>query len=263
MKLSAEYLKTLQNRLDIVSNNVANTSTPGFKEQLISVEEGYDAQERSNTVAFYGGMPASQNPVQNVNQYAGKRLDLSQGPLVESGNPFDMAILGEGFFQVRTLEGQPGFTRSGMFSADGAGNLVNNNGMLLEPKIVLPANAEEISIDSAGNIRGIVRDPEKKDAEQEIVTFGKIPLFTFANPDGLEQAGNNVFLQTEASGKPAEGVAGKSGYGIIKSSMLEKSNTNLLRAMTNMIQIQRSYQIDMRITQSQDEMMVQTVSMRG
>lgn len=290
MKLSAEYLLTLQNRIDMVGNNLANTITPGFKEQLLSLEEGYDAQDRSHTVAFYGGtMPGSGNPVLTPNLYAGRRVDFSQGSLVDSGNPWDMAIMGEGFFQVRTPNGQLGYTRAGMFSPDGNGNLVNNEGMLLEPRISLPSNAFNVSVREDGSIRGLLR-PELDENGEEIenedffsdddsdffgedigeegegdqtILFGKVALYKFSNPDGLEQMGNNIFLPTQASGEAQEGVPGSEGFGNLKSRMLERSNTNVVLAMTNLIQGQRAYQIEVRQTRNQDEMMAQAIAMRG
>jgi flagellar basal-body rod protein FlgG len=271
MKLSTEYLQTLQDRIDMIGSNLANASTTGFKEQLLSIEECYDVQDRSNTMAQYGGMLVTQNPVIHINQYDGNRIDFTQGSLVSTGNPLDLAICGDGFFQVKTADGKLGYTRSGAFSVDAAGNLVNNQGMLLEPKVAVPENVTDISVDSDGTIYGVQTAAEEKgqtvlagkeENQGNTVILGKISVFCFTNPDGLEQAGNNVFYATEASGKVIAGIPGEDGYGVIKSAMLEKSNTNLLTAMTDLIRIQRAYQIDVRIRQDLDEMTAQTIAMR-
>ncbi|AHF10594.1 MULTISPECIES: flagellar hook-basal body complex protein [Dehalobacter] len=276
MQVSTEYLRTLQSRIDRVGNNMANNLSSGFKAQLLSVEEGYDAQDYSNTIALYGGVPGSGKPVLNINLYTGNRFDFSQGNLANSGNDFDMAIVGDGFFQVRMPNGQLGYTRAGIFSKDGAGNLVNNQGMLLEPRITIPGDVSEISIDDKGIISGVKIATSEEDTEYSSddqnsndeesqdnrVQLGKVLLFRFANPNGLEHTGNNIFLSTDASGKAVEEVPGEDGCGIIKSGMLEKSNANLLSSMTDLIQIQRAYQVELRLRQDQDEMTVQTIAMR-
>lgn len=287
MKLSAEYFKTIQNRLDIISNNLANTQTTGFKKYLLSLEESYDAQDRSNTIAFYGGLPAQLEPVANPNLYVGRRIDFSQGSLNETGNPLDLAIQGEGFFQVRTPDGQVAYTRAGIFSLDSERNLVNNLGMKIEPEIVIPSNIAKINIDSNGIIHGeaiaesdsseddsffgdfdfsfddFFFGEEEVDGDSNLVEIGTIPLFRFNNPDGLEQIGNNLYRATAASGEAIEGTPGTAEFGIIRSSMLEKSNTDLLNSMTNLLQAQRAYQIEARVTQNQDQMIVEAIRMRG
>lgn len=306
MKVSAEYLRTVQNRLDQIGNNLANTMTTGFKEALLSLEESYDVQDRSNTVAQYGGVvPGGEKPVLTPNLYAGKRLDFGQGSLTETGNPLDMAILGEGFFQIRTSDGKLGYTRAGLFSWDGEGNLVNNEGFLAEPAVKIPANAVDITIEADGTIKGVLREETAEDSdglgdfddfgdfgdfgdfdlgdfgdfgdfdlegsgegsgaetEDKRETFGQISLFKFANPNGLEQAGHNLYLATEASGAAIAGVSGKDGFGEIKTGMLERSNTDVVSAMTNLIQAQRAYQIDLQMIKDQDQMAQQAIAMRG
>jgi len=289
MKISAEYFKTIQNRLDIISNNLSNAQTAGFKAQLLSLEESYDAQERSYTVFFYGGLPAPIEPVVNPDLYVGRRIDFSQGSLIETGNPLDLAIQGEGFFQVRTPDGQVAYTRAGIFSLDGERNLVNNLGMKIEPEIVVPSNVKKIIVDPNGTVYGEIiaesSDSEgdsffddfdfsfddfffdfgeqEETAETNLVEIGTIPLFRFNNPDGLEQIGNNLYRATAASGEAIQGTPGTDGFGVIRSSMLEKSNTDLLNSMTNMLQAQRAYQIEARVTQTQDQMIVEAIRMRG
>jgi flagellar basal-body rod protein FlgG len=271
MKISTEYLDRLQNRIDTISNNLANSSTPGFKEQLLAIEEEYDPQDRSKAMAQYGGLPASGNPVLDANEYVGKRFDFSQGSMAPTDNLWDLAINGDGFFQVRTPDGKIGYTRAGDFSTDSMGNLVNNEGMLLEPPLKIPANVTNVSIKSDGTITGVLME-ETDDGDWTVSTdndengetvIGQISLYKFANPDGLEQAGHNLFLPTQASGDAVVGIAGLDGYGEIKSGMLEKSNTDLVEAMTSMLQAQRAYQIDLRIIKNQDEMMQQAAALRG
>ena len=257
MKVSAEYLQTLQNRIEIIANNIANVNTPGFKEGLLFIEETYNAQERSNTVATYGSVvPGSEElPVLENNLYIGQRVDFRQGALIESDLPLDMAIYGEGFFQVRTADGQIAYTRAGLFKTDGVGNLVNNNGLLAEPHVVIPDNVSEIAVKKDGTIKGII--------DEEVVDLAQMMLYKFENPHGLEPIGDNLFLATEASGEAIEGVPDSEGFGIIMGGMLEKSNTDIVNAMTKLIEAQRAYQFDLRVAKDQDEMMVQAIQMRG
>ncbi len=275
MKLSSVYLQSLQNNIDKIANNMANTVTPGFKEQLLSLNESYDTQDKNNTVAQYGGMPATQNPVLEASLYLGKRFDFTQGILTDTGKPLDMAINGDGFFQVKTDNGSLAYTRAGTFSTDSAGNLVNNQGMLLEPPIGIPANASNIHVDDNGSIRGVLNidSPDTNDYSsyyknaddlaRGIATFGNISLFKFSNPDGLELAGNNCFLPTQTSGKAVEGVAGEDGYGLIRGSTLERSNTDIVNAMTGLVQMQRVYELNLRLIQDQNEMSTLAIAMRG
>lgn len=275
MRISSVYLQHLQNKIDQIANNLANISTPGFKQQLLSLEEYYDIQDKNNTEAQYGGMPVTQNPVIRTDLYSGRRYDFSQGGIFDTGNPLDMAVCGEGFFQVKTDSGVLGYTRAGVFSTDAAGNLVNNKGMLLEPPINIPLNASDVHVEEDGRIRGtLITGPDdlndysnyfesEEDQKAGIATFGRIALYRFANPDGLELAGNDIFLPTDVSGRALEGTAGEDGYGVIKGSTLERSNTDVINAMTSLIQIQRVYGLNLRITQNQDEMSVLAAQMRG
>ena len=257
MKVSSEYLQTLQNRIEIIGNNIANVNTPGFKEGLLFIEETYNTQERSNTVATFGGVvPGSEEfPMLQSNLYVGQRVDFMQGALVETGMPLDMAIYGEGFFQVKTPDGHIAYTRAGLFKTDGLGNLVTNAGMLAEPHIVIPSDVSEISVKTDGSIKGII--------DKEVTDIGKMPLYRFENTHGLEQLGNNLFLATSASGDAILGDAGSEGFGTIMGGMLERSNTDLVNAMTKLIEAQRAYQFDLRVAKDQDEMMVQAIQMRG
>ncbi|NLM22348.1 MAG: flagellar hook-basal body complex protein [Peptococcaceae bacterium] len=277
MHLSSIYLQTIQTKMDKLANNLANSVTPGFKQQLLSLEESYDAQDRANSVAQYGGLPLTNNPVLQDNLHVGRRFDFSPGTLTGTGNSLDMAIAGEGFFQVRTENGELGYTRAGVFSVDSAGNLVNNLGMLLEPPVTIPANATNVHVEENGTIRGFLKTSEDdgvdyadyyyyaddEDLADGLITFGRIPLYRFANPDGLALAGNNIFLPTEASGQAIEGTAGENGYGLIKGSTLERSNTDLVTTMTALIQMQRAYQFNLKIIRSEDEMSNIAIGMRG
>ncbi|MGI5901207.1 MAG: flagellar hook-basal body protein [Desulfitobacteriia bacterium] len=260
MRISSEYISTFQSCLDFTGNNLANINTPAFKEQLFSVKDIYKAQDRSTTDAQYGGVRATPNPILDPNRYGGDRYNFRPGSLEETGNPLDLAIKGEGFFQIRTTDGRLGYTRAGLFTIDGAGNLVNNEGLLLEPALRFPAGACDIRINKDGSVTAKIQGEED---EATPVTIGEIRLYRFNNPQGLEIRGHNIFLPTPESGAPLEGRAGEGGFGEILAGKLEKSNTDFVTAMTNMIEAQRAYQFDLRIIKQRDEIIQQTVGMRG
>lgn len=256
MRISAEYMNLLQNRLDMISNNLANANTTAFKQQLLSEEEGVDVQEKSKSRAMYGDMaPGIAFAGDNLPVFNGNRFDFSQGVLVQSDNPQNMAINGEGFFRVINANGKIGYTRSGNFSSDGNGNIANPQGLLLQLGVEVPENATDLSISSKGVISAVV--------DGEVQELGQLTLAKFSDPHGLEQAGNDIFLETAESGAPITGNPESEGFGQIKVGMLEQSNTDMAKAMTNMIEAQRAYQIDIGITKNQDQMIAEAIALRG
>ncbi|MFA6807416.1 MAG: flagellar hook-basal body complex protein [Eubacteriales bacterium] len=256
MRISTEYLDMLQSRIDTVANNIANVNTPGFKEGFIALEESYDAQERNVNASYYGGViPGFQFDNINSNSYNGNRVNFDQGAILETGNPLDMAIYGEGFFQVKLPDGKTAYTRAGIFTTDKNNNLVNNEGYFVQPSINIPRDASNITVKNDGKIMG--------DIDGQTSVIGQIKLSSFDNPDGLEQMGGNLFLETDASGKPTEGIPGSGELGVIKGGTLEKSNADLVNAMTRLIETQRAYQFDLNVTQDQDEMFKMAMYLRG
>ncbi len=154
-----------------------------------------------------------------------------------------------------TANGKIGYTRSGNFSSDGNGNIVNSQGLLLQLGVEVPENATDLSISSKGVISAVV--------DGEVQELGQLTLAKFSDPHGLEQAGNDIFLETAESGAPITGNPESEGFGQIKVGMLEQSNTDMAKAMTNMIEAQRAYQIDIGITKNQDQMIAEAIALRG
>ncbi|ADY54984.1 fagellar hook-basal body protein [Syntrophobotulus glycolicus DSM 8271] len=256
MRISAEYMNLLQSRLDMVGNNLANANTTAFKQQLLSEEEGMDTQELSKSRAMYGGVaPGIAADQTALPVYNGNRFDFSQGTLVQSDQPQNMAISGEGFFQVAAANGRTGYTRAGNFGPDGNGRIVNPQGLLLELGAEIPENASDLSIGSDGKITAVVDD--------ELTELGQLTLARFENPHGLQQAGDDIYLETDQSGPPLTGNPGTEGFGQIQGGMLERSNTDTAKAMSNMIEAQRAYQIEIGITKDQDQMIAEAIALRG
>ncbi|MHB8126800.1 MAG: flagellar hook-basal body protein [Desulfitobacteriaceae bacterium] len=256
MRLTAELqLRTQQERIDILANNIANLNTTGFKASVVNLAEAFDAQEKTANLSLYGGIPnGAALGVGTGALYHGKRLDMSQGIVTSSDNPWDLAIEGQGFFQVMAPNGDIAYTRAGMFQLDKNGLLVNQKGDPLQPVVTIPLDTSEVRIKPNGDIVNMVKG--------EQVVLGQIKLVNFTNTDGLQQISNSLYLATTESGPPLIGVPGTGDLGEIKSGAIEQSNVDLLTAMTNLIQAQRAYQMDARQLQQGDEMWAQANALR-
>ncbi|MCX7902527.1 MAG: flagellar basal-body rod protein FlgG, partial [Burkholderiaceae bacterium] len=174
---------------------------------------------------------------------------FTQGNLQQTGNPFDLAINGIGFFQVQLPDGTTAYTRDGTFHTDANGTLVTSNGFPLQPAITIPANALSVTIGQDGTVSVTV--PGQVTPQ----TVGQIQLASFPNPGGLESKGNNLFVETAASGTPSTGAPGSNGLGLINQGYLETSNVNVVEELVSMIQTQRAYEINSKAIQTSDQML--------
>ncbi len=248
MRLTSEFqLRTQQERVDILANNIANISTAGFKASVVNLAEAYDAQEKSANLSLYGGIPdGAALGVGTGALYHGERIDMSQGVLTNSNNPWDLAIDGQGFFQVKVPNGDLAYTRAGMFQLDKDGLLVNQHGYIMQPNVIIPPDSGEVQVKPNGDIMTMV------DGKQEVI--GQVVLANFTNIDGLKQISNNLFLETLESGEVQTGQPGSNNLGEVKAGFIEQSNVDLGTAMTNLVQAQRAYQMDARLLKQGDEM---------
>lgn len=243
-------LESQQTKLDVISNNLANVSTNGFKRSRPVFED-----------LLYQNMrqPGAQNNIQDrlpsgmqigtgVRAVATERLH-TQGGLERTENSRDLAIDGEGFFQVLLPDGTSGYTRDGSFQLNENGQMVTANGYPVEPAIFLPANALSVNIGEDGTVSvrqpGIALDNE----------VGQITVSTFINPAGLESIGGNLYLETGASGAPNENMPGMNGAGRLFQGYVETSNVNVVEEMVSMIQTQRAYEINSKAVSTSDEML--------
>ncbi|RUR41405.1 flagellar basal-body rod protein FlgG [Vreelandella populi] len=243
-------LEAQQTKLDVISNNLANVSTNGFKRSRPVFED-----------LLYQNMrqPGAQNNIQDrlpsgmqvgtgVRAVATERLH-TQGGLEQTENSRDLAINGEGFFQVLLPDGTTGYTRDGSFQLNENGQMVTANGYPLEPAIFVPENALAVTIAEDGTVSvrqpGIALDNN----------VGQITLTSFINPAGLESVGGNLYLETGASGAPNENIPGNNGAGRLFQGYVETSNVNVVEEMVSMIQTQRAYEINSRAVSTSDEML--------
>ena len=172
-----------------------------------------------------------------------------QGDFAQTDNPLDLAIEGKGFFQVTTPNGQTGYTRAGAFKLDSTGQMVTSDGLLLTPAVTIPADAIQISIDPSG----VVSVQQPGAAAPAVV--GNIQTATFQNPPGLTSRGNNLFLESAASGAPIVGAPGLDNRGTIQQGFLELSNVSVVEEMVNLITAQRAYEVNSRTVTTADEML--------
>ncbi|MCE8019861.1 flagellar basal-body rod protein FlgG [Halomonas sp. MCCC 1A11036] len=243
-------LESQQVKLDVISNNLANVSTNGFKRSRAVFEDLLYQNLRQ---------PGAQNNVQNrlpsgmqvgtgVRPVATERLH-TQGGVEHTGNSRDLAINGNGFFQVLLPDGTTAYTRDGSFQLDENGQMVTANGYPLEPAIIIPDNALSISIGEDGIVS--VTQP----GVNQSLEVGQINISTFVNPTGLESVGGNLYLETTASGPRNETMPGMNGAGRLFQNYVETSNVNVVEEMVSMIQTQRAYEINSRAVQTSDEML--------
>ncbi|MBB3329908.1 flagellar basal-body rod protein FlgG [Halomonas campaniensis] len=243
-------LESQQVKLDVISNNLANVSTNGFKRSRAVFEDLLYQNLRQ---------PGAQNDVQNrlpsgmqvgtgVRPVATERLH-TQGGLENTENSRDLAINGNGFFQVLMPDGSTAYTRDGSFQLDENGQMVTANGYPLEPAIIIPDNALSVSIGEDGTVS--VTQPGVAQSLQ----VGQISISTFVNPTGLESIGGNLYLETTSSGPRNETMPGMNGAGRLFQGYVETSNVNVVEEMVSMIQTQRAYEINSKAVQTSDEML--------
>ncbi len=243
-----------QTQIDVTSNNISNVNTIGYKKQRAEFADlFYQVQE-------YAGMQSGQtlgSPT-GIEVGLGARptaitKQFTQGNFKETGNNLDMAITGNGFFQVELPDGNTAYTRNGAFKVDGAGTIVNSDGYKLLPEIAVPENSVNISISTDGLVSVL------QAGEEEGNQVGQIELVNFINPAGLHSLGDNNYSSTIASGNPIAGTAGLEGLGQIKQGFVEMSNVQLVEEMTDLITGQRAYEANSKAITTSDEML-QTVN---
>lgn len=238
-------MQSQQKLLDIISNNIANSSTPGFKKVDV------------NFVDLVSQVPNAQLPLsqrQSMPEGAGVKIhststDFSTGGLKQTTNPFDLAINGKGFFEVNNADGSSSYSRASRFRLDENGYLTSSTGMKLAANIQLPPDSKGFVITSAGDV--LVSLPD----EEELVQLGSLELVNFSNTDGLQQVGENLYRPTEQAGDRVFGKPGENGMGSIAQGFTEMSNVSMTEEMVNLMLAQRGYQLNARIIQVSDQIL--------
>jgi len=248
--ISKTGMEAQQTQLDTISHNLANVGTNGFKrghavfEDLIYQnlrQAGANSSEQTQ-------LPTGLQVGLGVRAVAMSR-NFSQGNLQQTGNNLDVAIKGNGFFQIQMPDGSVAYTRDGAFQVDAQGQIVTNNGFVVQPGITVPANAQSVTIAADGTVSVLLP------AQSTPQSVGQLQIAGFANPAGLEPRGQNLFGETAASGTPSSGAAGTNGLGSLAQGYVETSNVNVVEELVAMIQTQRAYEINSKAIQTSDQML--------
>ncbi|MBI5598577.1 MAG: flagellar basal-body rod protein FlgG [Deltaproteobacteria bacterium] len=255
--IAATGMEAQQLHIDTISNNLANVNTAGFKKSRADFE---DLMYQTAKMPGATSSPTTQVPTgiqigQGVRPVATQRI-FTPGNLQQTGNSLDLAIEGDGFFQITTPEGNIAYTRDGTFKLNSDGNMVTSDGYQLEPAISIPSDAVAVYV-SADGIVSVKRagSPTPQQA-------GNVELARFVNPAGLQAIGKNLYLQTASCGDPTTGVPGAQGIGTLAQSFLEMSNVSVVEEMVNMIVAQRAYEINSKSIQAADEMLQMANNLR-
>lgn len=244
----ASGMSAQQTSVDVIANNIANVNTNGFKRQRVNFQDlFYDIETMPGTRAGDEGHNPTGTQIGHGVRVSGTPRSFTSGNLESTGNQTDIAIEGDGFFEVALPDGTSAYSRAGDFSTDADGNLVTPDGYYLEPRITIPENADEIAISPDGLVSVMVDN-----VQQDV---GQITLVRFRNPTGLIGQGRNLFIETEASGPPQQGNPTDSGFGSLRQGALEKANVDVVVELVNMIVAQRAYELNSRTIRTSDEML--------
>ena len=245
-----------QMQMDVIANNLANTSTTGFKRSRAVFEDLLyqtlrqpGAQSSQQTQ-----IPAGLQLGTGVKPVSTERIH-TQGNLQQTGNALDMAINGAGFFQILMPDGSTSYTRDGSFHKDNQGQMVTASGYPLQPSITIPQNALSVTIGTDGTVS--VTQPGSPNAVQ----IGSIQLVSFINPAGLQSTGENLYQETAASGTPTPNTPGTNGLGVLNQNYVETSNVNVAEELVTMIQTQRAYELNSKVISTSDQMLARLTQM--
>jgi flagellar basal-body rod protein FlgG len=243
-------LDAQQTQMDVISNNLANVSTSGFKRARAVFEDllyqtirqpGAQSSEQTQ-------LPSGLQIGTGVKPVATERI-FSQGNLQQTGNSKDVAIQGNGFFQVLMPDGTTSYTRDGSLQTDANGQLVTASGYAVQPAITVPADTQTLTIARDGTVS------VQQAGSATPVTIGTLQLAMFVNPAGLQSLGENLYGETASSGTPSSNAPGSNGAGLLNQGYVETSNVNVVEELVNMIQTQRAYEINSKAISTSDQML--------
>ena len=251
LDIAGTGMQAQQTNVEVISNNIANMTTTGFKRRRAEFQDlMYQSLRRVGSTSSDSGtiVPAGAQVGLGVKTAAIYRIN-EQGNLTQTSNTLDMAIQGSGYFQVQLPSGQTAYTRDGTFGMSASGEIVTADGYVVAPGITVPSNATSITVSTSGQVQATIA------GQTATQTVGQVQLATFPNEAGLDAQGDNLFLQTEASGNPQTGNPASTGFGSVMQGYVESSNVNVVSEITNLITAQRAYEMNSKVITASDEML--------
>lgn len=252
LRTAASGMYAQELNIEVISNNIANINTTGYKKNKAEFQDLMYQQVSVNPVnSATPGIntnPSDSIQVGNGVEPTSTAKIFTQGDITATNNQMDLAIQGDGFFQVRKDDGTYAYTRDGSFKVNSEGKIVTSSGYVVDPELSLDENAVGLSVGKDGTV-------SVQEAGGNSYVLGNIELARFMNPGGLKALGNNLYAQTESSGTPIIGTPGKDGFGEINQGYLESSNVDIVEEMISMIAAQRAYEINSKTVQTVQDMM--------
>jgi flagellar basal-body rod protein FlgG len=250
---SATGLAAQQTVIDNTANNLANVNTSGFKKNLVNFQDLVYVSERSPGADAFQGQPVPSGlQIGTGVRVVGNTKIYTQGSEVNTGNPLNVAIDGDGFFQIQLPSGETRYTRDGAFQTNATGTLVNGDGFPVQPPVTIPPTATSVSIGNDGTIS------ITNAGTTTSTPLGQLQLVRFPNPGGLSAQGRNLLAQTDSSGAPTSSTPGQQGIGLVRGGFLEQSNVDVVGELVSLIMAQRSYEFNLRSIKAADEMLLAT-----
>ena len=250
LQVARTGLDAQSTRMQVIANNLANVNTTGFKRDRAQFATlAYQVMTAPGATSSGDNRYANGLSLGSGVEMTGTARVNTQGSITSTDNPLDLAIEGDGFFQIAMPDGTTGYTRAGNFSLSAQGQIVTSDGLKLQPEIQVPQGAQSVTIGVDGTVSAQLQ------GETATTELGKIEIARFANPSGLGAKGGNVLVETAASGAPQVGAAGIEGRGAIRQGSLEGSNVNVVQELVDMIETQRAYEVNSKMISATDEML--------
>ena len=259
LSIASTGMAAQQTNVETIANNLANMNTTGFKEQRAEFQDLLYQNIQTPGAQTSDQGTYAPNGIQigaGVRTAAIYRI-TTQGDLQSTGNPYDVAVQGPGYFRIQQADGTDAYTRSGNFSLSPQGQLITQDGLVVQPGIAIPQNTLSVQINAQGQVNATVAGNTTPQ------TVGQLELTRFPNEAGLNAIGGNLYLETPASGSPQAGVPGSVGYGTVQQGYLETSNVNSVDEITALITAQRAYEMNSKVVKAADEMLQQTAQLGG
>jgi flagellar basal-body rod protein FlgG len=257
LHIAATGMAAQETQLEGVANNIANANTTGFKRQRVEFQDLlYQTVRGAGTRTSESTRSPTGIQLGSGVRVAGTSRTFSQGNILMTNNPMDVAIEGNGFFMVQQADGSPAYTRAGALQKDAQGQLVTSEGYMIDPPVIIPADAQSVTIGADGTISAMIN------GQAAPAELGQLTLANFVNPGGLSAQGRNLFTQTAASGEAQVGAPGSDGRGALLQGALERANVDVVEEMIGMISAQRAYEVNTKVVTTADEMLRSATQMK-